>query len=70
MQKSRYHAIVYRQAEGPWVAEVPALSGCYAMMPTKEEALEELRRVLRNIADDYQGQGKELPNDTTQIIRV
>ena len=70
MQKSRYHAIVYRQAEGPWVAKVPALSGCYAMMPTKEEALEELRRVLRNIADDYQGQGKELPNDTTQIIRV
>ena len=54
----------------PWVAKVPALSGCYAMMPTKEEALEELRRVLRNIADDYQGQGKELPNDTTQIIRV
>ena len=70
MQKSRYHAIVYRQAEGPWVAEVPALSGCYAMMPTKEEALEELRRVLRSIAADYQGQGKELPNDTTQIIRV
>lgn len=70
MQKSRYQAIVYRQAEGPWVAEVPALSGCYAMMPTKEEALEELGRVLRSIAADYQGQGKELPSDTTQIIRV
>ena len=70
MNKAHYQAIVYRQAEGPWVAEVPALSGCYAMMPTKEEALEELRRVLRDIAADYQGQGKELPNDTTQIVRV
>jgi predicted RNase H-like HicB family nuclease len=53
MDKSRYQAIVYRQAEGPWVAEVPGRSGCYAMMPTKEEVLDELRRVFRTIAADY-----------------
>ena len=52
MDKSRYQAIVYRQAEGPWVAEVPGLSGCYAMMPTKEAALDELRRVFCAIAAD------------------
>ena len=39
-------------------------------MPTKEEALDELRRVFRNIAAEYQGQGKELPTDTIQIIHV
>ena len=50
MKKSRYQAIVYRQAEGPWVAEVPGLSGCCASMPTKEEARDELRRVFRAIA--------------------
>ena len=50
MEKSHYQAIVYRQAEGPWVAEVPGLSGCCALMPTKEEALDELRRVFRRIA--------------------
>ena len=55
MHRSRYQAIVYKQAEGPWVAEVPGLSGCCALMPTKEEALEELRRVLRDIAAEYQG---------------
>ena len=70
MDKSRYQAIVYRQAEGPWVAEVPGLSGCYAMMPTKAEALDELRRVFRTIAADYQGRGKKLPTDTIQVIRV
>jgi predicted RNase H-like HicB family nuclease len=54
MDKSGYQAIVYRQAEGPWVAEVPGLSGCHAMMPTKEEALDELRRLFRTIAADCQ----------------
>ena len=55
MHRSRYQAIVYKQAEGAWVAEVPGLSGCCALMPTKEEALEELRRVFRDIAAEHQG---------------
>lgn len=50
MDKSRHQAIVYSQAEGLWVAEVPGLSGCYALMPTKAEALDELRRVFRTLA--------------------
>lgn len=70
MRKTRYQAIVYRQAEGPWVAEVPGVSGCYALMPTKKAALDEVRRVFRDIAPEYQGQGRESSNDTNHTVRV
>jgi predicted RNase H-like HicB family nuclease len=32
------------------VAEVPAIPGCYALMPTREEALAEMVRVFEMIA--------------------
>jgi predicted RNase H-like HicB family nuclease len=48
-----YKIILYRQEDGSWVAEVPAISGCYALMPTREEALGELSRVFEMIAEEY-----------------
>ena len=27
--------VLYRQDDGSWVAEVPAIAGCYALMPTR-----------------------------------
>jgi predicted RNase H-like HicB family nuclease len=41
-----YKIVLYRQDDGSWVAEVPALSGCYALMATREEALAELGHVF------------------------
>jgi predicted RNase H-like HicB family nuclease len=45
--------ILYRQDDGSWVAEIPAISGCYAPMPTREAALAELNRVFALIAGEY-----------------
>ena len=45
-----YKTVLYRQDDGSWVAEIPALSGCYALMGTRAEALEELSRVFELIA--------------------
>ena len=36
-----YKIVLYRQDDAAWVAEVPAISGCYALMDTREEALAE-----------------------------
>jgi len=66
MHKSRYQAIVYKQAEGPWVAEVPGLSGCCALKPTKKEALEELRRVLDELVDWFEQLGG--PPERTFVV--
>lgn len=65
-----YKTILYRQDDGSWVADVPAIPGCYALMPTREEALAELSRVFDMIADEYKEKGLALPADTTEIVHA
>jgi predicted RNase H-like HicB family nuclease len=62
--------VLYRQTDGAWVAEIPAIPGCYALMPTREEALHELGDVFEMIADEYRQKGISLPADTTEIVHA
>ncbi len=64
-----YKIVLYRQEDESWVAEIPSIPGCYALMPTREEALSELENVFKMIADEYRESGRLLPKDTTEIIR-
>jgi predicted RNase H-like HicB family nuclease len=52
------------------VAEIPALTGCYAVMPTPEDALREIMRVFQIIAEEYHIKGIVLPSDNAQVVRV
>ncbi|MBZ5541234.1 MAG: type II toxin-antitoxin system HicB family antitoxin [Acidobacteriia bacterium] len=61
MKLEEYKPILYRQEDGSWVAEVPAIPGCYALMNTREAALEELRLVFRMIPQEYREKGLLLP---------
>jgi predicted RNase H-like HicB family nuclease len=70
MQLEDYKTILYRQEDGSWVAEVPAIQGCYALMPTREQALKELSKVFRMIAEEYQEKGISLLADTTEILHA
>lgn len=65
-----YKIVLYRQDDGSWVAEVPAVAGCYALMPTREEALVELTRVFAMIAEEFIERGTPLPEDTTEIVNA
>lgn len=65
-----YKTILYRQDDGSWVAEIPALSGCYALMATREAALAELTKVFEMIAEEYREKGMTLPADTTEIVHA
>jgi predicted RNase H-like HicB family nuclease len=65
-----YKTILYRQEDGSWVAEIPAIPGCYALMPTREAALAELSNVFRMIAEEYSQKGTPLPGDTTEILHA
>jgi len=65
-----YKIILYRQEDGSWVAAVPALPGCYALMNTREEALAELSRVFEMIAEEYREKGLPLAKDTTEIVHA
>lgn len=70
MQLEDYKTILYRQEDGSWVAEVPAIPGCYALMPTREQALAELTKVFRMVAEEYSDKGICLPADTTEILHA
>lgn len=65
-----YKVVIYKQEDGSWVAEIPAIAGCYALMRTRQEALSELKEVFDMIADEYREKGRPLPEDTTQIINA
>jgi predicted RNase H-like HicB family nuclease len=65
-----YKTVLYRQEDGSWVAEVPAIPGCYALMQTREEALAELEDVFAMIAAEYREKGQPLPADTTEILHA
>lgn len=70
MKLEDYKTILYRQDDGSWVAEIPAISGCYALMPTREEALRELTEVFAMIAAEYREKDIPLPADTTEIVNA
>ena len=65
-----YKIVLYRQEDGSWVAEIPSIPGCYALMPTREEALAELAAVFQLIAEEYRKQSLRLPADTTEIVHA
>ena len=68
MSLDDYKVVLYRNQPDGWVAEVPSISGCYALMPTRNEALAELERVFEMIAAEYTERGHPLPSDTTEIF--
>lgn len=70
MKLEDYKTVLYRQEDGSWVAEIPAISGCYALMPTREAALGELANVFKMIAEEYAEKGLPLPADTTEIVHA
>jgi predicted RNase H-like HicB family nuclease len=70
MTLHNYKTVLYRQEDGSWVAEVPSISGCYALMPTREAALAELEKVFDMIAQEYREKGISLPSDTTEIVHA
>jgi predicted RNase H-like HicB family nuclease len=70
MKLEDYKIVLFRQEDGAWVAEVPAISGCYALMDSKEAALAELARVFEMVAEGYREKGIPLPADSTEIVNA
>jgi hypothetical protein len=62
--------ILDRQDDGSRAAEIPAISACHALMPTREAALAEPSRVFATIAGEYRERSMDLPADTTEILHA
>ena len=65
-----YKVVLYRNQPEGWVAEVPSIRGCYALMDARAEALKELEGVFEMISTEYRERGQDLPSDTTAIVNA
>ena len=70
MTSQDYKTVLYRQEDGSWVAEIPAIPGCYALMDSRDAALTELESVFSLIVEEYRQKGQALPADSTEIINA
>lgn len=70
MRLDDYKVVLYRNQPDGWVAEVPAIPGCYALMDSREEALVELGGVFQMISEEYAERNQMLPADTTEIVHA
>ena len=70
MRFEDYKIVLYRQENRSWVAEIPAIGGCYTLMKTREEALAELANVFSMIEEEYREKGQKLPADSTEIANA
>ncbi len=70
MRFDDYKLIIYRNQPDGWVAEIPAITGCHALMPTVAEAVSELDKVFQLIEEEYRAAGQALPRDTTEIVHA
>jgi predicted RNase H-like HicB family nuclease len=70
MELDDYKVVLYRNRPEGWVAEIPAIEGCYALMSTRAEALAELDLVFEMIADEYREKGVPLPLDKIEIVHA
>ena len=70
MPLDEYKVVLYRNQPSGWVAEIPSISGCYALMPTRTEALLELEQVFAIIEAEHREKGAALPADTTEIVHA
>jgi predicted RNase H-like HicB family nuclease len=65
-----YKVVLYRNQPDGWVAEIPAIPGCHALMSTREEALLELTAIFRLISEEYEERRQPLPADSTEIVHA
>ncbi len=65
---ANYKIILHAQEGGGWVAEIPAIAGCYVLMDTREEALQELEEVFHMVREEYAKSGRQLPVDRTELL--
>ena len=70
MKFDDYKVVLYRNQPDGWVAEIPSVAGCHALMPTAEEAFAELALVFRIIEEEHRESGKPMPQDTTEIVHA
>ncbi len=59
----RYTVVLEQEADGGYVASVPALPGCFSQGDTREEALANIREAIELYIDDCRDAGDPIPTE-------
>lgn len=59
----RYTVVIEREADGGYVASVPALPGCVSQGDTKADALANIREAIQLYIDDCRAAGDPVPTE-------
>ncbi len=59
----RFTVVLEREADGGYVAHVPALPGCVSQGDSRTEAIENIREAIELYLEDCQEAGDPLPTE-------
>lgn len=63
-----YKVVLYRNHSDGWVAEIPAIAGCHALVPAPEQAFAKLAELFGIIEQEYREQGKQMPAGAVESV--
>ena len=65
MKKMKLPVIITRDEDGYYVAEVPVLQSCFTQGKTREEALSNIKEVIKLCLDNMAEEGTPIPQEYT-----
>jgi antitoxin HicB len=67
----KYTVVLQREADGGYVATVPALPGCVSQGDTRSESLENIKEAIELYLEDVQAAGEPLPvEESVEYVEV
>ena len=64
----KLHAVIEKDEAGFYVAEVPALPGCFSQGKTREEALENVTEAIKGWLEVMEGKQEIDPSKTVEVV--
>lgn len=63
MKKYQFNILVFQDEDGLFVAQCPALKGCYSQGDTFEKAIEHLEEAIEMCLEEMKEEKKSLPKE-------
>jgi predicted RNase H-like HicB family nuclease len=70
METYRFQVVIEQDEDGLYVAECPALQGCYSQGKTFEEALANVREVIEMCLQEAAQDGKQVDPRYPEIVGI
>ena len=70
MTNYRFQILIEQDEDGMYIAECPALQGCYTQGETFEEALENIQEVIRMCVQELAEEGKNVDPRFPEIVGI